>query len=549
MVRDEVARSLEDGDFDRVWRPGDDWVAAKRELPGSPEIDVPEGMTIIESTSPSVDTHDAFRRARTSPQTLAAAPGDFSFAVFDERGMHVSRSCGGRVPIFLHRRGETRSVATRMTDLARHVPGPMDIDPFVVALWMAGLATFPEGRSLLRDVSALGRGRLARLDRGKWTEIVYWDPRATRVRRATREREIEHQERLRASLVAHLTRELDPSGGNLLALSGGVDSSSLAALAAGTLGIPVASLSFVPPLPGKERDRVIYFLDHLQSKIPISPTWRLPLDTAARVEYVNAAPPVLTLVLHPALGHIASLSKEWPVKVLFGGEFADEICGAPPTIPDWSRQTSPLGLARSWRRLPHGKKGPIVWAEHRLRRLLGRPAFFAPKELEGFIRESLREEYRVWRTDLMKTLSRDRGPWAHLAVHTATLEGFVAMNWEVTSGLGIRRSLPFFERSVLELVHECHPSELIGPGYKRLLRGALAADVPAENLHRKDRGHWSAEGSQAPPPTLPESAAAVVELDLLEQALVGWPRAQTAALVRFLEVFDACRRDAPRCGV
>jgi hypothetical protein len=67
-------------------------------------------------------------------------------------------------------------------------------------------------------------------------------------------------------------------------------------------------------------------------------------------------------------------------------------------------------------------------------------------------------------------------------------QGFLGMHWEVTSSLGVRRSFPFVTRELLELGFECHPSELVGPGTKRLLRAALAGDVPAVNLERPDKG-------------------------------------------------------------
>jgi hypothetical protein len=66
----------------------------------------------------------------------------------------------------------------------------------------------------------------------------------------------------------------------------------------------------------------------------------------------------------------------------------------------------------------------------------------------------------------------------------------------VESTLGIRRSLPFFTREVLELAGECHPSELLGDGNKSLLRAALANDVPRLNLERQDKGGWARWGSE-----------------------------------------------------
>jgi hypothetical protein len=67
-------------------------------------------------------------------------------------------------------------------------------------------------------------------------------------------------------------------------------------------------------------------------------------------------------------------------------------------------------------------------------------------------------------------------------------DGWVAMNWEGTTPLGVRRSLPFCNREVLELAFRCHPADLLGPGPKRLLRVALSGDVPPRNLFRPDKG-------------------------------------------------------------
>src|SRR5207249_3811123 len=63
--------------------------------------------------------------------------------------------------------------------------------------------------------------------------------------------------------------------------------------------------------------------------------------------------------------------------------------------------------------------------------------------------------------------------------------------------LGVRRCFPFFNREVLELAFRCHPSELLGPGPKRLLRDAVGGDVPSHNLLRPDKGGW---GRGQPPP-------------------------------------------------
>jgi hypothetical protein len=90
------------------------------------------------------------------------------------------------------------------------------------------------------------------------------------------------------------------------------------------------------------------------------------------------------------------------------------------------------------------------------------------------------------------------------------------MYWEGASPLGVRPLLPFFNREALELAFQCHPSELLGPGIKRLLRDALRDDVPARNLFRPDGGAWRghfSDGTWVTEGALPPAAEAIVRSD------------------------------------
>lgn len=114
------------------------------------------------------------------------------------------------------------------------------IDPLVNAIWATSWCIFPDGRTFLDGVTLLEQGCFARFEEDRPLQVGrYWHPRPQHVPWPTLARAREHTEPLRALLLAKLARDLDPTGGNLLTLSGGVDSSSLAALAAGTVGRPV----------------------------------------------------------------------------------------------------------------------------------------------------------------------------------------------------------------------------------------------------------------------------------------------------------------------
>ena len=133
----------------------------------------------------------------------------------------------------------------------------------------------------------------------------------------------------------------------------------------------------------------------------------------------------------------------------------------------------------------------LRWGKARGLSLVRRPPLAFPSELPGYIRADIRREYRDCFSRIRRRIARDRAPLSHLAARCEA-DAFVAMNWEAASALGIRRSFPFFTREILELAFDCHPSELIAPGYKKLLRAALRDDVPERNLNRPDKGGWGA---------------------------------------------------------
>lgn len=245
------------GEFAEVWRPAQGWLAASRLLPGSErdgDVVRDSGLAFAEgrdavSVESRRDPRHVFREVATktdrSPEHLARLPGDFGFARFRDGGSAtVVRSCGDLVPFYLRCTGRCAAIATRLGDLVRYFPAESDLDPLVNAIWTTGHGFFPDGRTFLAGVSILARGHFARLERGRPAVFGrYWDPRTNSLRFPSDVLAREHAERLRALLMERLTRDLDPEGGNLLTLSGGVDSSSLAALASGTVGRRVCTLS------------------------------------------------------------------------------------------------------------------------------------------------------------------------------------------------------------------------------------------------------------------------------------------------------------------
>lgn len=507
------------GEFAEVWRPAVGWVAAAAPLPCSS----PDGPLVREAGLAFTEGRDGALGSVPEPGTVARLvgepagparlPGDVGLVAFEPHGVAtVVRSAGGLVPFHLAKSGPSWAVATRVGDLVRYLPDPPRIDPLVWGIWAAGWGWLPDGRSFLDGVLALPRGHTASLRPGREPVLRRWfDPRPDSWPRPDRALAREHAQQLRELLLAALEADLHPDGGNLLALSGGVDSSSLGALAAGTVGRPVWSLSIVPPPGDPVATRERGYVDALAERYHFERRWIVDLEPAGLLELLGQAPAVPFPVGHPVLCSLPRVCQEAGVRVLFGGEFADEICGSRLTVPDWAVATSLPRLLAGLHRLPTGRRDLLRWASWRVVWPLHRPRLSWPADLPEVLAPEVRAEYRQWRRDTARAASVDARPWRFLALWCQH-DGWLAMNWEATSLAGVRRSFPFLSRGMLDLVHECHPAELVGPGTKRLLRAALAGDVPAGHLGRPDKGSWT------PPPD--DTVAVALELpDVLATVL------------------------------
>jgi hypothetical protein len=214
------------------------------------------------------------------------------------------------------------------------------------------------------------------------------------------------------------------------------------------------------------------------------------------------------------------------------------------TLRDWARHTSALGLWRARRKLPTGPADVRRWFVYRLRRVLRRPLLPWPAELPTLVRSELRAEYGEWLHDRRREAARDDAPMPYLAMFLER-QGFLGMQWELTSSLGVRRSFPFVTRELLELAFECHPSELVGPGTKRLLRAALAGDVPAFNLERPDKGRPGAARDSGPwawSGDIPDVLQAVLAPDWPPEGEIAyWDVFRGRQLVAFAQAFERSR--------
>ena len=380
-----------------------------------------------------------------------------------------------------------------MRYLFPHLPH-VRMDPLATAMLFA----YPlplEGRTPVEGVRVVPRGSFVALPApraGPRRSGTYWDPRPDTLRPPTAARFREHAVRLREVLLGRLTADLDPTGGNLLALSGGVDSTSLLCLSAGTLGLPVSALTLTPPQPEAVRHERRYLSSALE-RAPVVRHWTPRNHGLDRLAIARRMPgmgfPRANFLMH----HLPEVVERSDVRVFFGGEFGDELGGAHVSMPDWVDTARLSRVLIRLGGLPYGPQDALRWVKWRAQRAIRRPHVQFPAEFFPWFHPAVRAEYRDVAAAVRRRLLTDRQPLRWLAQRT-TMDGWLLVHWEASSEAGVRRSFPFFNREALELVFDCHPGELVGPGMRRLERAALVEDVPALNLGRTDRGQWQREG-------------------------------------------------------
>jgi asparagine synthetase B (glutamine-hydrolysing) len=531
----EVAADLAStGTFAEVWRPHERWVVAEAPLPHSPHPSPAVrlgGLVFVEGRDrvlrPGHEADDVVRLHELldkTPAALSQLLGDFGFVSFRPDGSAVTvRSCGGRVPLYVWADDESVAIATLQRDLAAFLPGELDIDPLGHATWTAQPGGFtPEDRTLVAGARLLPAGCYITSSAGSSSPFVrYWDPRPTECHRLSSVGIDEVAGDLRALLVAHLGGELHPDGGNFLSLSGGVDSSSLAALAVRAASRPIsATLSVLPPDDPSRAWELGYIEPLLEEIGGVAERYLQNGDSDAIDRLYRATAPSLVPTVHPVLCRLPQLATEIDIKTYVGGEYCDDLFGA-LLLHDWNEVATPWLAATRTGDDPHGRASVLRWARDRALALIGNPVVPLPSRLPEFVLPGLDAEYQRWRQHRRRLLGADHLPWRHTWARRDRGLGWIEMNWEIVSPLGVRRVLPFVTREIIELAMSCHPADVLADGPKTLLRRGLAADVPQRNLSRPDKGGWGrglARSQVDMPRSLADGAWKVVDERWIESA-------------------------------
>lgn len=522
------------GEFDEVFCPQTKWICGIKKV-GHSTPEPPDhrraGLVLLEGLD-RIKKPWEFGGVSTLPaldftgyeKLLRQTPGDFSFFHFaGDDDLRVVRSVAGFVPIYYWKDAGRIAFATRLIYLPRFAGSPAVADRLVYAMWAWGCSVFPDGRTPLKDIVILPGGTYTSVLAGDVSSPNDYSICDKPERRLPTSRDVDdYASRVRESVLQYLDENLSRDRINLCSLSGGVDSSTVTALAARTFSVPVAAWSWVPGWE-PDRSRELSYIDPLLDWAGVTQRLRRFIDATSAVDLIEEYGPTLFPVILHSLLALPGVVKNADVGTVLGGEFADEAFGGLMTPPDISLISSladAFVLARK-----RGGRSLARFFKHRALWLAARPLLPYPNAMPKFFSHELRAEYRQWLFTRRKQISQADPTNYYLRASLDIFYGLRTMDWEVCSPLGIRRLTPFFHREIVQAAFATHPYARLHDGVKTLLRRAFIGLVPDRNLNRPDKGPFT----RVPrPSSLPFSCTMQV-LEMLDVSV----RTTPPALSRF----------------
>jgi len=170
--------------------------------------------------------------------------GDFAFAIWDDSRKRLFCAVDplGIKPLHYAQAGSLICFASDAVQVLRHPAVPDGYDEMEIAAYLAGRCEDPE-RSFFSAVRKLGPARRLTAEVGGLRVERYWSPDPREVRYA---REEDYADRFREILQQAVTDRTRDAGSFVgIAMSGGLDSTSVAALAQRTSGTSVRAYSFI----------------------------------------------------------------------------------------------------------------------------------------------------------------------------------------------------------------------------------------------------------------------------------------------------------------
>jgi len=420
--------------------------------------------------------------------------GDFALLVWDEeRGKGIlARDQLGVRPMFLHGDSGALCFAGEVRHLLALLPVRPAPDPASLAHWIT-MSNRPGSSTLYEGIRRLNPGAALMLDARGGREITYWAPRFAEPLGDT---EPQLAERVRASLGSAVARRIAPNGLTGVLMSGGLDSTAIAAVAAEQApGRVTAQSAVFPEHPDVDESGLIAEVREalalggltaevragglVASALSASAEWQVPLRSWGDFW----ALPLLRAA--SAAG----------VRVTLGGDGGDELFGVRGYLSaDRLRAGHPLQALRLIRALPGAGERPPrrevarIFGEtavmgllgHRLHTLLQRSS--ARRHAPSWLREPAARG--LLDSDDALAWKRLAGPrwWAEVA-HGLTRgveeTGVFEHQRRRAASAGLDARHPLFDLELVELCLRLPPQSTFDPHRSRpVLRTAMAGMLP-----------------------------------------------------------------------
>jgi asparagine synthase (glutamine-hydrolysing) len=444
---------------------------------------------------------------------LERLDGMFALAIWDarRRTLLLARDRMGEKPLVWFEAGGDLVFASELQALAQHPEAPRDPDPDALALYL--LHRFvPAPRTGLLGMHRLPPGHLLTWREGRATVRPWWSlPVPERGGRGAGPAPAAEVARVRTLLEQSVEARRHAEVPVGVFLSGGVDSAAIAALAA--LSGPISTFTLRPDDPdfdeGNAARATALRLKTDHHEVALS---AVDLERGFEEVFERIDEPIGDASLVPTL-HLARAARTH-VKVVLGGEGADELFGGYPTYlgARWARWLAPLprgpllALARRASAWSAAGNVGIAWMVWRLvegarlepleRHLAWFGAFPAVEQallwhagaMPPCVGEGLLDTARAAVAPALGTGDPvDALLRADLLLHLP--DALLAKVDRATMAVGLEARAPFLERRLVEAVAAMPASwKVRGLKTKVLLKRALTGLLPREVLRRKKRG-------------------------------------------------------------
>jgi asparagine synthase (glutamine-hydrolysing) len=432
---------------------------------------------------------------RWGAELLSRLRGDFALVIWDgERGEGLlARDQLGVRSLFLHESSGALLFASEIRHLLAALPRAPAPDAVGVAHWVT-ISGRPGAGTLYEGVRRLNPGTALMLDRNGAREHRYWGPRYAEPLELPR---VQLLERLREGIELAVARRLSPAGVTGVLMSGGLDSSAVAAVAAEQApdGAVAAYSAEFPDHPAVDERELIEQLRTELGLRGVSAEVRSGGLVASAVGWIEEWRVPLTSWGEFWAGPLLRAAGQEGARTVLGGDGGDELFGCRSYLmSDRLRAGRPDQALALARKLPGAGERPprraLVLALIRVG-LAGAVPFALHEPIE---RRSARGQLPQW---LSANAARDvvdsdeplawkrlEGPrwWAHDAwVLTRGVEelGVFESHRRRAALAGVHNRHPLFDLDLLELGLRQPPAQTFDPHLDRpLLRASMAGLLP-----------------------------------------------------------------------